>query len=122
MLAAIQSAKCVASSGSHEKINITLGITGLKHHFCNAIYSTQSVDHGKPAPDLFLYAAKQMKTDPCACLVIEDSPYGVQAALDANMRVLGYCALTPKERMGAIPIFKDMSTLPALIHQLASAP
>lgn len=122
VLGAIQSPKCVASSGSHEKIDITLGITGLKHHFSNAIYSATSVDHGKPAPDLFLYAAKQMKTDPSACLVIEDSPYGVQAALAADMRVLGYCALTPKERMGAAPTFKDMSTLPALIHQLASAP
>ncbi|MDG1444687.1 MAG: HAD family hydrolase [Pseudomonadales bacterium] len=122
VLDVIKQPKCVASSGSHEKINTTLGITGLKHHFNDAIYSATSVDHGKPAPDLFLYAAQQMQTDPSACLVIEDSPYGVQAARAADMRVLGYCALTPKERMGAIPTFNDMSTLPTLISKLQNIP
>ena len=118
VLDVIKQPKCVASSGSHEKINTTLGITGLKHHFNDAIFSATSVDQGKPAPDLFLYAAQQMKTDPSACLVIEDSPYGVQAAHAADMRVLGYCALTPKERMGTTQTFNDMATLPTLISQL----
>lgn len=120
VLNAISLPKCVASSGSHEKINTTLGITGLKHHFADNIYSATSVSKGKPAPDLFLYAARQMQTNPSACLVIEDSPYGVQAAIAAEMRVLGYCALTPIERMGPIQTFEHMSALPGLIKEFES--
>jgi HAD superfamily hydrolase (TIGR01509 family) len=81
---------CVASSGSHEKMGRTLGKTGLRHYFEGRIYSASEVAHGKPAPDLFLYAAAQMGVEPRHCVVVEDSQFGVQAARAAGMRSLGW--------------------------------
>jgi HAD superfamily hydrolase (TIGR01509 family) len=81
---------CVASSGSHEKMGITLGNTGLLPLFNDHIFSATQVKNGKPAPDLFLFAASIMGVDPAECLVIEDSYAGVSAGLAAGMQVLGY--------------------------------
>lgn len=71
---------CVASSGSHDKMRHTLGRTGLYERFAGRIYSATEVSRGKPAPDLFLHAARQMGVDPAACVVVEDSQPGVHAA------------------------------------------
>jgi HAD superfamily hydrolase (TIGR01509 family) len=71
---------CVASSGSHEKMRFTLGLTGLWDRFAGRIFSVEEVEHGKPAPDLFLHAASRMSTLPEQCIVIEDSPFGVAGA------------------------------------------
>ena len=90
MLDALDRPKCVASSGSPEKIRNSLRITGLTRHFGDRLFSAKQVEHGKPAPDLFLFAAKAMGADPTRCLVVEDAPAGVQGALAAGMRVLGY--------------------------------
>ncbi|MCF6214762.1 MAG: HAD family hydrolase [Emcibacter sp.] len=81
---------CVASSGSFEKMNFTLGHTNLKHYFQDHIFSASQVSRGKPYPDIYLYAAKQMDCDPAQCLVIEDSLPGVQGAVAAGMEVLAY--------------------------------
>lgn len=81
---------CVASSGSHEKMRFTLGITGLWDRFAGRIYSGEEVERGKPAPDLFLHAASSMATPPESCVVVEDSPFGVAAAKAAGMSALGY--------------------------------
>lgn len=112
---------CVASSGSHDKMRHTLGRTGLHERFAGRIYSATQVSRGKPAPDLFLYAARQMGVDPAACAVVEDSRPGVQAARAAGMRVLGYAGgLTPAERLqgdGTV-VFHDMRELPGLIAGL----
>jgi len=81
---------CVASSGRPEKIRHSLTITGILDRFNGHLFSATQVAHGKPAPDLFLYAAAQMKIEPKACLVIEDSPAGVTGALAASMRVIGF--------------------------------
>ncbi len=87
---------CVASSGSHEKMQITLGKTGLLARFGangeRRIFSSSEVARGKPFPDLFLYAAQQCKVPAQDCVVIEDSVPGVQAGLAAGMRVLGHAA------------------------------
>jgi len=93
LLAALQKQNikfCVASSGTFEKMDITLGLTGLKHYFDGRIYNTSQVKRGKPYPDLFLYAAEQMGVEPAKCLVIEDSLPGVQAAVAAGMEVIAY--------------------------------
>ena len=71
---------CVASSGSHDKMRRTLGRTGLAELFEGRIFSATEVEHGKPAPDLFLHAAPTMQVDPGRCVVVEDSRYGVAAA------------------------------------------
>ena len=64
---------CVASSGSHEKMRFTLGKTGLFDRFDGRIFSVDQVAQGKPAPDIFLFAADQMGALPNRCAVVEDS-------------------------------------------------
>lgn len=81
---------CVASSGTPEKIRHSLTVTGLLKRFDNHLFSASQVVNGKPAPDLFLFAAHSMGFDPAACMVIEDSVAGVQGAKAAGMRVLGF--------------------------------
>lgn len=81
---------CVASQGSHEKMAISLGLTGLWGQFEGRIFSARDVANPKPAPDLFLHAAIQMNVSPTRCIVIEDSSTGITGALAAKMRVIGY--------------------------------
>lgn len=81
---------CVASSGSFEKMDVTLGLTGLEPYFHGNIFNSTQVRRGKPYPDLYLYAAAQMGCDPSQCLVVEDSLPGVQGAVAAGMEVLAY--------------------------------
>ncbi len=82
---------CIASSGTIEKIDKSLAVTGLKKYFLDAnIFSAQSVKNGKPAPDLFLFAAQQMGYKPSDCIVIEDSLAGIKAANSAGMDVVGF--------------------------------
>ncbi|GJD94901.1 HAD family hydrolase [Methylobacterium iners] len=81
---------CVASSSDPVRLRHSLGLTGLLHLFEGRIYSATMVSRGKPAPDLFLYAAHAMGTASERCLVIEDSVPGVTAARAAGMRVAGF--------------------------------
>jgi len=81
---------CVASSGSHDKIRFTLGLTGLLPRFEDRVFSVDDVARGKPEPDLFLHAATRLGHDPDRCVVVEDSPYGLAAALAAGMTAIGY--------------------------------
>ena len=83
-------ARCVASSSSLERIRFSLQRTGLDQVFGEKIFSSQQVKHGKPAPDLFLFAAAQMNIAPERAIVIEDSIYGVQGARAAGMRAFGF--------------------------------
>jgi HAD superfamily hydrolase (TIGR01509 family) len=83
--------RCVASSSSIERIHFSLSLTGLAKYFAEGtVFSSSMVKNGKPAPDLFLHAAKQCAVAPARCLVIEDSQYGVQAAVAAKMQVIGF--------------------------------
>jgi HAD superfamily hydrolase (TIGR01509 family) len=108
---------CVASSGTHEKMRRTLGATGLYDRFAGRIFSATEVEHGKPAPDLFLYAADRMGVEPEACAVVEDSPFGVEAAHAAGMTAFAYAGgVIPAERLqDADVVFDDMRELPALL-------
>jgi HAD superfamily hydrolase (TIGR01509 family) len=120
-LDAIDLPTCVASSGTHEKMRFTLGLTGLLERFDGRVFSASEVARGKPAPDLFLHAAARMGADPAACAVVEDSRYGVEAARAAGMRALGYAGgLTPRERLEgpATVVFEDMRRLPSLLRSL----
>ncbi|MFI6879128.1 HAD family hydrolase [Streptomyces sp. NPDC050400] len=108
---------CVGSSGSHERIRVGHRKTGLDKWFGDGlVFSSQDVGRGKPAPDLFLYAAERMGVAPEKCVVVEDSPLGVQAAVAAGMDVYGFTAMTPAERLvGANGLFADMRELPRLL-------
>ncbi|CAL9494011.1 HAD family hydrolase [Streptomyces sp. enrichment culture] len=108
---------CVASSGSHERIRVGHRTTGLDRWFTDErIFSSEDVGRGKPAPDLFLYAAERMGVAPGRCVVVEDSPLGVQAAVAAGMDVYGFTAMTPPERLeGAGRLFADMGELAGLL-------
>ena len=111
---------CVASSGSHHKMALTLGKTGLLTRFEGRIFSSTDpeVERGKPAPDLFLHAATRMRVEPHRCAVIEDSPFGLMAALDAGMSPFGFAgSVTPTHRLtlDGVTIFESMADLPRLV-------
>ncbi|MGW7073650.1 HAD family hydrolase [Streptomyces sp. NPDC054855] len=108
---------CLASSGSHERIRVGHRRTGLDRWFDDErIFSSEDVGRGKPAPDLFLYAAERMGVAPEKCVVVEDSPLGVTAAVAAGMDVFGFTAMTPAERLsGATELFGDMGQLADLL-------
>ena len=116
-LDAIDLPACVASSGEREKMEFTLGRTGLLPRFSGRLFSATEVGRGKPAPDLFLHAAERLGWDPGACAVVEDSPVGVAAGAAAGMCVFGYARETDAEELaaaGATP-FADMAELPGLL-------
>jgi HAD superfamily hydrolase (TIGR01509 family) len=117
-------ARCVASSSQPERIRFSLEVTGLLSRFVPHLFSASAVAHGKPAPDLFLHAAERMAVAPAACLVIEDSAAGIEAAQRAGMRVLGFVGGSHarsdayRAKLAALApdlIFDDISELPALI-------
>jgi HAD superfamily hydrolase (TIGR01509 family) len=108
---------CVASSGSHERIRVGHRTTGLDRWFDEGrIFSSQDVGRGKPAPDLFLYAAERMGVAPERCVVVEDSPLGVQAAVAAGMDVYGFTAMTPAAKLAdATRLISRMEELTGLL-------
>jgi HAD superfamily hydrolase (TIGR01509 family) len=118
VLAHLQIPFCVASSGDYEKMKLTLGKTGLLSRFGANIFSITDVENPKPAPDIYLHAARQNGVDPHACVVIEDSPTGVRAGVAAGMTVFGFAAQTPEQQLskaGAHVIFTDMTQLTELL-------
>ncbi|MBD2021023.1 HAD family hydrolase [Leptolyngbya sp. FACHB-36] len=111
--------KCVASNSSHRHIQVVLTLTGLLHQFDGKLYSAYDVERPKPFPDVYLYAAQQMNTDPSRCVVVEDSVPGVQAASAAGMTVFGYAQRSDRAALlaaGATFIFDDMQNFPGMIN------
>lgn len=110
---------CVASSGEPEKMQTTLGLTGLLPRFAGRMFSAQQVRRGKPAPDLFLFAAESCGVAPERCTVVEDSVPGVQAAVTARMRVFGYAERSDRAALAAsgAVVFDSMTDLPGLIRE-----
>jgi HAD superfamily hydrolase (TIGR01509 family) len=118
VLALLETPTCVASNGSHEWMEFTLGLTGLYERFRGRIFSADEVEHGKPAPDLFLHAARAMGAEPGRCAVVEDSIAGVTAGLAAGMHVFGYAGgVTAASKLGldGVMVFDDMLILPELL-------
>ena len=114
---------CVASSSTPERLRHTLGLAGLYRRFDPHVFSATMVERGKPAPDLFLFAAQRMAAEPMACVVIEDSLPGVAAAVAAGMTAIGFvggghCRLGHADRLrqaGASVVVEAMTELlPAL--------
>jgi HAD superfamily hydrolase (TIGR01509 family) len=122
-IAALDLPTCVASSGTPEKIRHGLECAGLHDVLAPHIFSATQVPRGKPAPDLFLFAAESMGAAPARCVVIEDSVAGVTGARAAGMRVLGFCGGShcraghddKLRAAGALLTFDDMRQLPAIV-------
>ncbi|MBV9909272.1 MAG: HAD-IA family hydrolase, partial [Hyphomicrobiales bacterium] len=123
-VAALTSKVCVASSSSPERIRLALSVAGYSDLFEPNIFSASMAARGKPHPDLFLHAAREMGASPDRCLVIEDSEPGVMAAVSAGMIVFGFVGgshfagheqTERLRRAGARLTFDDMSQLPALV-------
>lgn len=118
-LGAAQAPYCLASSAHHSWIRTALDRVGLRGYLAEEqIFSAQDVGRGKPAPDLFLHAARVMGVAPERCAVVEDSPNGVRAARAAGMDVYAYAALTPAARLAAVDptaLFTDMADLPGFL-------
>jgi HAD superfamily hydrolase (TIGR01509 family) len=123
VLKAVNLPMAVASGSESERLQHTLSITNLIGYFNNHIYSVERVQNGKPAPDIFLYAAEKLKVAPKDCLVIEDSIHGVNAAKAGGMDVFAYTGgshMTPSLRqnltdVGVQAVLQHMDELPALL-------
>lgn len=108
---------CVASNGAPDKIALSLALTGLAGFFPGRVFDASMVARGKPAPHLFLHAARSMGAAPAESVVVEDSTAGVAAGLAAGMRVLGYAGAGNARALAAsgAEVFQQMADLPALV-------
>jgi HAD superfamily hydrolase (TIGR01509 family) len=122
-IAALPYRRCVASSSSPERLLLSLEVTGLAPLFGQNVFSAVHVKNGKPAPDLFLHAARRMQEAPADCIVIEDTVPGVQAGVAAGMAVIGFAggghadaALADRlAAAGARTVVRSMRELPATV-------
>ena len=125
-LSRLKTGRCVASSSSPERIRLSLSLTGLLEMLEPHIYSASMVARGKPAPDLFLHAAEEMGVRAEDCVVVEDSPAGIDAARRAGMRAFAFTGGAHVEAAGLETalarlrpelIFSDMARLPELLGE-----
>jgi beta-phosphoglucomutase-like phosphatase (HAD superfamily) len=110
---------CVASQGKLAKTELSLELTGLDDLFpAGTRFSAYSVSRGKPAPDLFLHAARTMEAEAAGCVVVEDTPSGVRAAVSAGMRGLGYAADSDERALSdaGAEIVHSLDELPRLLE------
>lgn len=118
VLSSLAAPFCVASNGNSAKVDFTLGHTGLLGRFAHRVFTAEQVEHPKPAPDLFLYAARCLKVEPSQVVVVEDTPTGIAAARAAGMYAIGFAGLTPTSRLleaGAHVVVTDMLELKDLL-------
>ncbi|QES49495.1 hydrolase [Streptomyces venezuelae] len=113
---------CVASSSGHRRIRAGHRVAGLSEWFEDrVVFSAEDVGRGKPAPDLFLHAAREMGVEPSRCVVVEDSPLGVEAAVAAGMDVHGFTAMTGAGKLAAATgLFGEMKELASLIGLIST--
>ena len=124
-LAAITLRKACASNSFTSYVEAVLSRTGLVRFFGERIFCADAVPNPKPAPDVYLAAARTMRVAPERCIVVEDSVTGVTAAAAAGMTVLGFVdgghasegQIDALKRAGASVVFEEMGQLPALVEQ-----
>jgi HAD superfamily hydrolase (TIGR01509 family) len=117
---------CAATSSHPERAQRSLRAAGLTERFGERVFTTAMVARPKPAPDLFLHAAKTMKVDPGRCLVIEDSDLGIAAAQAAGMMAWQFtggshyqaCHRVPTPNLAPDRSFNDMADFFAGAPQL----
>jgi len=128
-LAQLPGKSAVASSASRKKLDLSLKRCDLFDHFAPHIFSTEQVARGKPAPDVFLFAAAQCGAVPENCLVVEDSVAGITAARAAGMTVIGFTGgqhsypghAERLEQAGAVSVVAHMRDLPEHVRTLRSS-
>ncbi len=128
-IAALPFRRCVASSSHPDRLRLSLEVTGLAALFGEHVYSATQVARGKPAPDLFWFAARSVGHAPSDCIVIEDSPRGIEAARAAGMHAIGFAGAShagtdlPEllRGAGAHRVIRDMGELPATVTALRAA-
>lgn len=119
MLDALDLPICVATSSSPQRVSHTLSVLGLGQRFQGTVFTASQVQRGKPAPDLFLFAAAQMGVPPARAIAVEDSAPGLSSAQAAGMRVLHYTGgahlrgLAPAP--AGFPSFDDWADFPRLL-------
>lgn len=125
-IAALPYRRCVASSSEPERLLLSLEVSGLWSVFGNDVFSAARVANGKPAPDLFLLAARCLETDPSCCIVIEDSVLGIEAARAAAMAAIGFAGASHASdelarrlaAAGAETVIRSMAELPMAVKGL----
>lgn len=128
-LARLPYPRCVASSSHPDRIHLSLEAAGLAPFFGDRVFSATEVANGKPAPDLFLYAAGQCGASPSHSIVIEDSPAGILAAKRAGMAAIGFAGASHADEelandlaaAGARIVITRMTDLPAAVEDLRAA-
>jgi HAD superfamily hydrolase (TIGR01509 family) len=128
MLDALDDPRCICSNSRPERLEISLIKAGLLDRFRPYVFSAQAIGEGrgKPAPDVFLHAAKIFETDPADALVIEDSVAGVTGGVAAGMRVIGFTGASHTwpghgetlMEAGALTVIKRLTELPATVEAL----
>ena len=120
--------RCVASSSTPDRLRLSLEVTGLAPLFGEHVFSAVQVARGKPAPDLYLLAAKTLGEPPEHCVVIEDAVRGVMAGCAAGARVVGFAGgahagptlAEDLRAAGAEVVIHAMHELPAVVRRLAA--
>jgi HAD superfamily hydrolase (TIGR01509 family) len=118
LLDALDRPCCVASNGNRAKMQFTLGHTGLLPRFEGRLFSADDVARPKPAPDLFLHAARCLGALPQHTSVVEDTPTGIRAAKAAGMQAIGFASMTPRQRLaaaGADVLVESMAELQSVL-------
>ena len=121
---------CIATSSSPRRARRSLEIVAFPGLEETPLFTASMVEHGKPAPDLFLLAAEKMGVKPRDCLVIEDSLNGIRAAHAAGMEVLRFTGgthlqgrdLTPPADAGPAKTFDSFARFYQIVPQLRRAP
>jgi len=121
--------RCVASSSARERLDLSIEVTGLKELFGDNVFSADQVENGKPAPDLYLFAARSFGEVPANCIVIEDSTLGIQAAVSAGMKTIGFAGASHAtgelaqqlKVAGADIVIAAMPDLPGAVERLIAA-
>jgi HAD superfamily hydrolase (TIGR01509 family) len=120
LLASMKTPYCVASNGNPDRMALSLEAAGLMPLVKGRLFTASEVASPKPAPDLFLHAARRMGADPSACAVVEDTPTGVKAAVAAGMKVFGYVGAPHADAAALLALgattFTSMRELPALLE------
>jgi HAD superfamily hydrolase (TIGR01509 family) len=121
LLRSIELPFCVASNGNRDRMEHALAAAGLLPLVHGRLFTAQEVANPKPAPDLFLHAARSMGVAPAECVVIEDTPTGVKAGIAAGMKVFGYAGAPHADpdamrALGAIT-FTDMRALMPMLER-----
>jgi HAD superfamily hydrolase (TIGR01509 family) len=107
-----------ASGADKAKVVMQIDMVGMQPYFGERIFSGHDMPRSKPAPDVYLAAAAHLGADPRRCLVIEDTPTGVRAGLDAGATVWGYCPEGHGRAFAGLPVARVFHHMDELARAL----